>query len=151
MRIDWQVAAKLLGIAVAALIGLSLLPDLLRAPAPPPLDPRVGLLPAPEPASAVATKPASEVKKKPPPIKKPRHSRRPPRRLKPAAAPEQRSKEPPPERRAARSLRPERDPEPTPIPAPPPAPPAPAAAPVPAVPPPPPADPTTAVEQEFGP
>jgi len=43
VRIQWQVAAKVAGIAVACLLALQTLPSLLRPPAPPPLAKDIGL------------------------------------------------------------------------------------------------------------
>jgi len=43
MSISWRHAARALGLAVAAVAALALLPSLLRTPEPPPLDPDVGL------------------------------------------------------------------------------------------------------------
>ena len=43
VRIHWQTVGKLAAAAAVALLGLQLLPGLLRAPEPPPLDADVGL------------------------------------------------------------------------------------------------------------
>jgi len=44
MRISWPAAARLGAVALAAVLAIALLPGLLRAPDPPPLDPGIGLV-----------------------------------------------------------------------------------------------------------
>jgi hypothetical protein len=60
IRIRWRGVGKVAAIAVAAVVGLSLLPGLLRAPEPPPLGADVGLpqvTPTPEEPVRPATRP----------------------------------------------------------------------------------------------
>ena len=148
MKIDWPVAAKLLGVALAATLGLSLLPELLKAPEPPPLDPKVGLLPAPEQAEAVEpeqpARTAQERKPAGPAGRDAPRSKQPPAlRPRPEPPPEQRPKDPKPEKPSrAPAVQPPASPaSPQPLPAP---------APVPLPAPAPPVA-STAAEQEFGP
>ena len=54
MSVSWRQAARALAGVAAAILGLALLPSLLRTPEPPPLDPDVGLTGLAEGATPVA-------------------------------------------------------------------------------------------------
>ncbi len=113
MRIRWRGVGRAAAIVVVALIGMRLLPDLLRAPEPPPLGADVGLPKAkpaaasrpvvPEPTKPGAPAPKHPSKRRPTPVavpdapastarigtrtRRPKHRRRVPHRVKEKRSP----------------------------------------------------------------
>jgi len=132
LRLRWAVIGKAGGAYLLALIAVLVLPGLLRPPAPPPLEPDVGLPRGAIPALERPARARLEARRGP----RPRLEAAIGQARRPVSVPVRAAPEP---RRSRRSSRPpavESAPAPAPAPAPPP-PPAVAAAPAPAPPPPP--------------